>query len=98
MRRFPVRSFSYGWPADLGRCLRKLRRFEEAKDALTGLLKQVPAQPYAHYELALVYADTGRLEDAIAHLESALAVWAEADRSFRPAQRARDKLAELTGG
>ena len=77
--------------------MRKLGRFVEAEEALNHMLKQKPAQPDAHFELALVYAEIGRLEDAIAHLEAALAVWAEADPGFRPAQRAREKLAELTG-
>jgi hypothetical protein len=49
------------------------------------------------YELALVLAEIDRPGDTVAHLEAALAVWAEADHSFKPAQQAREKLAELTG-
>jgi tetratricopeptide (TPR) repeat protein len=98
VQSFPISSFVQAWRVELGRCLRKLRRYDEAEEALDYLLRQRPAQPDAHYELALVYADSGRRDDAIAHLDTALAVWAEADPSFRPAQRAQEKLAELTSG
>lgn len=98
VENFPISSFVQSWRVELGRCLRKLHRFAEAEEALNYLLRQKPAQPYAHYELAMVFADSGRVDDAIAHLEAALAVWAQADPNFRPAQSARAKLAELTNG
>lgn len=96
VRDFPVSSFLYRWRVDQGRCLWKLRRFDEAEETLNYLLKQVPAHPYAHYELALVLKEAGRSEEAIAHLKAALVVWARADREFRPAQRAREELAVLS--
>jgi hypothetical protein len=50
----------------------------------------------AHYEIALVYSELGDSEAALEHLRTALAVWSEADPAFEPAQRARQKLDELT--
>jgi hypothetical protein len=46
--------------------------------------------------MALVDAEQGDTEAALEHLRAALEVWSEADPAFEPAQRAREKLAELT--
>jgi tetratricopeptide (TPR) repeat protein len=81
---------------DIGRCYRKLQRFDEAEDHLTRLLELRPYNPLAHYELGLVYADSGDREKALEHLRTALEVWSDADTVYKPAREAREKLAELS--
>ncbi len=81
---------------DLGRCHRKLGQLAEAETQLQGLLDVRPFDPQAHYELALVYADMAARGQTLEHLRTALDVWEDADPAYRPAQRAREKLAELT--
>ena len=84
---------------DIGRCYRKLGNFDEAEEYLNQARRAVPGDPWVLYELALVAAETGDAELAVERLESALAVWADADAEFVPARMAREKLAELrTGG
>jgi len=79
----------------LGRLYNRLGNFKKAENRLKEYLKRVPFRPDAHYELALVYADMGKKDKAIEHLNKALFVWAEADTDYVPAKRAREKLAEL---
>jgi tetratricopeptide (TPR) repeat protein/TolB-like protein len=80
----------------LGRCYRELGNLDEARGQLSKTLTVRPYTATAHYEMALVDAELGDTEAAIEHLRTALDVWSEADPAFKPAQRARDKLAELT--
>jgi tetratricopeptide (TPR) repeat protein len=84
--------------AALGRCQRKLGELEAAEAILQGVLKVVPADAKVRYELALVYEDMGRTADAIEQLEAAADIWKSADPDYRPAQRAKAKLAELRAG
>jgi len=90
------------WPSglephvDIGRCHRKLQQFAEAEAELTRYLEVRPYDPLAHYEIALVYADQGDREQALAHLGLALDVWRDADPGYTPAREAREKLAELS--
>jgi len=79
----------------LGKLYNRLGNLKKAENQLKGYLKRVPFRPDAHYELALVYADMGKKDKAIEHLNKALYVWAEADTDYVPAKRAREKLAEL---
>jgi len=58
-------------------------------------LKVDPFDPKANYELALVYLDQGEKEKAITYLKVALDVWKNADPNFKPAQQARQKMAEI---
>jgi hypothetical protein len=44
---------------------------------------------------ALVFADRGDDAQAIQHLETALAVWQNADPGYQPALKAREQLAAL---
>ncbi len=81
--------------AALSRCQRKLGDLEAAEATLQGVLKVVPADAKARYELALVYEDMGRDADAIEQLEAAADIWNNADPDYRPAQRAQAKLADL---
>ena len=71
----------------------------ELEEAQAQLSKTLAVRPYnatAHYEIALVLSELGDSEAALEHLRTALAVWSEADPAFEPAQRARQKLDELT--
>ncbi|UCC83216.1 MAG: tetratricopeptide repeat protein [Gemmatimonadota bacterium] len=81
---------------EIGRCYRALGDLEEAQKQLEKTLTVRPYSATAHYEMALVRAEMGETESAIEHLRTALDVWSEADPAFKPAQRARAKLAELT--
>ena len=82
----------------LSRCERKLGELEAAEATLQGVLKVVPADAKARYELALVYEDMGRAADAIEQLQAAAEIWKNADPEYRPAQRAQTKLTELRPG
>ncbi len=85
-----------GFQVDIGRALRKAGALDEAESELRNFLEIRPFHPLAHYELALVYADRGARDTAIEHLRTALQVWENADTAYKPAQRAREKLAELS--
>ena len=80
---------------DIGRCRRKLGDLDEAEESIRQGLTSSPYDPKMHYELALVLADRGNPDQAVAHLETALSVWENADANFDPAERARGRLAEL---
>ncbi len=80
---------------DIGRCQRKLGDAEAAEQSLRLRLESSPYDPSAHYELALVFADRDDGAQAIQHLETALAVWQNADPGYLPALRAREQLAAL---
>jgi len=82
----------------IGRLYNRLGNLKKAENTLQAYLKRVPFRPDAHYEIALVYADMGKKDKAIEHLNKALWVWAEADTDYIPAKKAREKLAELQGG
>ena len=86
---------SLDFASALSRCERKLGELEAAEATLQGVLKVVPADAKARYELALVYEDMGRDADAIEQLEVAADIWKNADPDYRPAQRAQAKLAAL---
>jgi tetratricopeptide (TPR) repeat protein/TolB-like protein len=81
---------------EIGRCYRKMGNLDEAQSQLLKTLTVRPYSATAHYEMALVRAEMGETESAIEHLRTALDVWSEADPAFKPAQRAREKLLELT--
>jgi tetratricopeptide (TPR) repeat protein/tRNA A-37 threonylcarbamoyl transferase component Bud32 len=78
----------------IGKCQRLLGRYQEARESLLKRLATHPWDPLAHYELALVYADTGDTSKALDHLRKALDVWREAEPGFEPAQKAREKMKE----
>jgi len=83
-----------GVNTDVGRCYRCLGQFRKAEEHLQQALKFFPAYPEAHYEIALVYWDMGKKEKAQEHLNTALDFWKDADAEYKPAKRAREKLAE----
>jgi len=78
----------------MGRCHRKLKEYEKAEKSLQDALKIRPFDPKFNYEIAFVYWDWGKKEKALEHLNRALYVWEDADPEYKPAQKARDKLAE----
>jgi tetratricopeptide (TPR) repeat protein len=79
---------------DIGKCQRSLGQYEEAKQSILKRLATHPMDPRAHYELALVYAESGDVSKALEHLKKALEVWEEADSDYGPAKKAREKLEE----
>ncbi|MEE9207491.1 MAG: tetratricopeptide repeat protein [Gemmatimonadota bacterium] len=76
-------------------CQLSLGEAAEAEGTLLGVLRLVPAHPYARYQLALVYEEMGRTDDATEQLDAALEVWKNADLEYKPAQRARELRARL---
>jgi len=80
----------------LGRCYRKLGELKKAEKHISISLKKAPYDPDYNYEMALVYADMGKNGKALEYLEKSLEVWAEADPDYKPAQKAREKLTELS--
>ena len=78
----------------IGRCLRNLKELKKAEEFIQKNLNIGPFNPKAHYEIALVYYDMGKKEKALAHLKKALYVWEDADPEYKPAKKAREKLAE----
>ncbi len=81
----------------LGEAYRGLGELDRAEQLMLEAQRVSPASPLTHYQLALVYVDMGRRDDAVASLRRALEVWSEADPQFIWARRVRDKLAELEG-
>ncbi len=78
----------------IGQCYRKLKEFKEAKETLQKALKLGPFSPLVHYELALVYWEQDKKQQAMEHLNTSLKVWEEADAEYKPAKEAREKFAE----
>jgi len=78
----------------ISRCYRNLKELKKAEAALQKRLQIQPFDPDANYEIALVYSDMGDREKALEHLKMALEVWKDADAEYKPAKRAREKLAE----
>ena len=59
----------WAW-ATLGRAYGLLKRYEESEAALKRAIKLNPNDPYAHYQLGLVYIVSGRSRDAIPYLQT----------------------------
>lgn len=81
----------------IGHCYRVLGRHRDAEEELRHVLTRHPFDARAHVELARVFTASGQTEAAIAHLDSALVVWAEASPEFEPAREARAERAGLAG-
>ena len=79
---------------EIGKCQRLLGRTDEARESIGRRLATHPMDPVAHYELALVYAESGDMSKALEHLRIALEVWQDADPDYKPALEARKKLEE----
>ncbi|MEJ2482001.1 MAG: tetratricopeptide repeat protein, partial [Gemmatimonadota bacterium] len=77
------------------RCLRELGRLDDAGEDLERLLALWGGDPEARVEAARYALARGEREEALQHLDAALAVWAEADPEFRPAQEARALRREI---
>lgn len=79
----------------IGKCYRLMGDLKNAEKYIKKTIKITAFDPDFNYEMALVYADMGKKDKAIFHLKRSLEVWAEADPDYKPAQKAREKLAEL---
>jgi tetratricopeptide (TPR) repeat protein len=79
----------------LARCKLALGDPADAEERLNEVLRVAPAYPPALYELARVYEETGRIDEALERLRTLLEIWKDADPEYIPAQEARAKLAEL---
>jgi tetratricopeptide (TPR) repeat protein len=88
---------STGVSMDLGRCYRELGEFDRAVSFLQEALRISPYGARNNYEMALTYEAMGRREEARTHLDRALEVWADADPTYKWAQRARE-ASERMGG
>jgi Flp pilus assembly protein TadD len=75
---------------ELGRCYRGLGEFDRAVSLIEETLKTSPYGARTNYEMALTYEAMGRLDEARVHIGRALEVWADADPTYKWAQRARE--------
>ncbi len=73
---------------------RELGRVEQGLAFGQEILATSPFDPVAHYELARIYYEMGRKDEAVNHLNKSLFVWENADPPFKPAQEARALAAE----
>jgi len=78
----------------LGACYRNIKDYKIAEESLQKALSLHPFLPEAHYELALLYHETGNKDKALLHMKIASSIWEDADPDFEPAILARGKLAE----
>ena len=76
--------------------MRRAGLLDAAEAELREALRLVPADPYAHLEMALLMETQGNPAAAVEHLMSAFAVWENADDDFEPAQQVGAKLVELS--
>jgi tetratricopeptide (TPR) repeat protein/predicted Ser/Thr protein kinase len=76
------------------RYCRELGRFEQGLTFAQEILATEPFNPMAHYEVARIYYEMGRKDEAVNHLNKALYVWENADPPYKPAQQARALAAE----
>ncbi len=79
----------------IGRCYRKLGRYDDAVRRLEQVIASEPYAPGALLELARVYSQSGEPERGAGYYEKALEVWENADQEFKPAREARAELAAL---
>ncbi|MCD4696223.1 MAG: hypothetical protein K8S16_08260, partial [Bacteroidales bacterium] len=80
----------------IGRCYRKLNKFKKAEEYLTIALKDSPYNPINNYEAAMLYIDKGDKQKALEYLKVANDIWKDADPEYKPAQKAKEKLIELS--
>jgi tetratricopeptide (TPR) repeat protein len=71
-----------------------LDEYDKALEHLEEALKLEPMEPANHYALALVYHSMEETEKAMTHLKKALMVWEEADPDYKPAQKAKETMAQ----
>ena len=82
----------------LATALRKKGDLKDAREAVDKALAFHPAYSRGHLELARIEQESGHSEEAISHLEIALAAWAEASPDYPPALEARRLLEVLKTG
>lgn len=74
----------------LGRCLRKMADYENARHELQLALTRRPGDTEVLFEAALVEHALGNHQQATEYLDQALQIWDEADPDCRPVAAARD--------
>lgn len=79
----------------LGRCLRRTGQAREAQEVLRSVIRVSPSNAHARVELARACVDLGRRGEATAQLDTALAIWKDADPDYAPAREARALRASL---
>jgi len=79
----------------LGRSYRMQGDPKTAEEHLQKALAIHPFWPDANYERGLVYAERGKKDEALEYLKKAQNIWEDADPDYKPAIKAREKLAEL---
>ena len=76
----------------LGRCYRKTQDLKKAEEYVQKTLKIHPYWPGANYEMALIYYDMGKKEEALEYLKKTLQIWKNADPEYKKAAEARELL------
>jgi tetratricopeptide (TPR) repeat protein len=79
----------------LARCLLRTGRAREAEGVLREVIRVTPSDARARLELARAWIDLGREKEATAQLDTALAIWKDADPDYLPARRARALRASM---
>jgi tetratricopeptide (TPR) repeat protein len=81
---------------DIGRCYRRLGRYDAALQYLDRVLHVEPFAPLSRLEAAKVCAARGDTASALEHLDFTLQVWEHADPEYAPAREARQLKAHLS--
>ncbi len=80
----------------VARCYRELGQPQRSISELEPVLRAIPFQPRANYEMALAHLDAKDNAHALEYLQRALQVWSNADPAYRLSADARSRLALLT--
>jgi DNA-binding SARP family transcriptional activator len=72
-----------------------MQEFASAEENIKNYLNYSPYDPNAHYELALVYLESGNRIKAKEHLVIATDIWKDADPGIKIIDDARERVAEL---
>ena len=85
---------SSSYNISIGRCYRMLKDLKKAEENLLKTLAVHPFWPKVNYEMALIYYDMGNKDKALEYLKTTLEIWENADPEYKPAIKAKEKLAE----
>jgi class 3 adenylate cyclase/tetratricopeptide (TPR) repeat protein len=94
IERSPTNTEMYRY---ISECYRGLNDLKKAEKAIQTSLKYRPVHPQVNYEAALVYLAKKEPAKASEYLQKTLEVWKNADLNYKPAQKARQLAAELSG-
>ena len=77
-------------PRSVGRCYRKLKKYDKSEEQLLDVLKEDPFHPQTHYELGRLYHDMKNTKKAKGHMKIAVEIWKDADSEYDISNQAKD--------